>query len=129
MGMKLISLSSLAAMASIWFAVEVDGAPAEARLAALENGDACGIDLTETVDGLVLTAWSAPEPGASWDMVITRRSGDGSFDIYQSGDVESYGEAAVILSDITLDMETDFSARLSTWSPQGELICRWGERA
>ncbi|WP_291844803.1 curli-like amyloid fiber formation chaperone CsgH [Maricaulis sp.] len=129
MGMKLISLSSLAAMASIWFAVEVDEAPLEARLADMGSGSACGIDLTETVDGLVVTAWSAPEAGASWDMIITQRTGGGSFDIRQSGDIEPYGEGAVILSDITLDMETDFNARLSTWSPQGELLCRWGGNA
>ena len=67
MGMKLISLSSLAALASIWFAVEVDGAPAEARLAELDTGAACGIDLTETADGLVITAWSGPEAGSTWD--------------------------------------------------------------
>jgi len=127
MGIKLISLSSLAAMASICFAVEVDEAPAEARLAMLENGPACGIDLTETVDGLVVTAWSAPDAGSSWDMIITQRTGGGSFDLYQGGDIEPYGEGAVILSDITLDMETDFSARLSTWSPQGDLLCRWGD--
>lgn len=129
MGMKLISLSSLAALASIWFAVEVDGAPAEARLAELDTGAACGIDLTETADGLVITAWSGPEAGSTWDMVITQRTGGGSFDIRQAGDIEPFGERAIILSDVTLDMETDFSASLSTWSAQGELLCRWGERA
>ncbi|RKR00396.1 curli-like amyloid fiber formation chaperone CsgH [Maricaulis maris] len=129
MGIKLISLSSLAAMASIWFAVEVDEAPLEARLSDMGNGSACGIDLTETVDGLVVTAWSAPDAGASWDMIVTQRTGGGSFDIYQGGDIEPRGEGAVILSDITLDMETDFNARLSTWSAQGELLCRWGSNA
>ncbi|WP_323762189.1 curli-like amyloid fiber formation chaperone CsgH [Maricaulis sp.] len=129
MGMKLISLSSLAAFASIWFAVEVDEAPSEARIAQLGSGPACGIDLTETVDGLVVTAWSAPDAGASWDMIITQRTGGGSFDIYQAGEIGGRGDAAVILSDITLDMETDFNARLSTWSPQGELLCRWGQSA
>ncbi|OLF80814.1 hypothetical protein AWH62_13915 [Maricaulis sp. W15] len=129
MGIKLISLSSLAAMASIWFAVEVDEAPLEARLADMGNGSACGIDLTETVDGLVVTAWSAPDAGASWDMIVTQRTGGGSFDIYQGGDIEPRGEGAVILSDVTLDMETDFNARLSTWSAQGELLCRWGSNA
>ena len=126
MGMKLISL---AALASIWFAVEVDGAPAEARLAELDTGAACGIDLTETADGLVITAWSGPEAGSTWDMVITQRTGGGSFDIRQAGDIEPFGERAIILSDVTLAMETDFNASLSTWSAQGELLCRWGERA
>jgi len=129
MGIKLISLSSLAAVASIWFAVEVDEAPSEARLTQLESGPACGIDLTETVDGLVLTAWSAPDAGTSWDMIITQRTGGGSFDIYQGGEIEARGEGAVILSDITLDMETDFNARLSTWNQQGRLLCRWGQDA
>ena len=78
---------------------------------------------------VLITAWSGPEAGSTWDMVITQRTGGGSFDIRQAGDIEPFGERAIILSDVTLDMETDFNASLSTWSAQGELLCRWGERA
>ncbi|WP_300545654.1 curli-like amyloid fiber formation chaperone CsgH [Maricaulis sp.] len=129
MSFKLASLSSLLAACGVWFATQADQAPDSARLAELEAGQACGIDVSETEDGLLLTAWSAAEISDSWRMVVTQSAGAGGFDIVQSGEVDGNGPGAVVVSDMLVDTGAEFSARLTTWNAAGETVCRYGGSA
>ena len=61
-------------------------------------------------------------------MVVTQRIGGGGFDIVQEGDVPLSGSEDTLLSDILLDTDADFSARLSTWNANGDPVCNWNER-
>ena len=126
MSFKLASLTSLLAASGVWFAAQVDEAPLDARMAQLGAGEACGIDVVAADEGVVLTAWSEPGNARSWRMVVTQSMGSGGFDLVQSGDVTSFGEGAVILSDMELDMDAAFTARLTTWNAAGETLCRIG---
>jgi len=89
---------------------------------------ACHIELASTPDGLLVTAWGQGEPGSNYRMVVTQRMGGGGFDIVQEGDVPASGSEDTLLSDILLDTDADFSARLSTWNANGDPVCNWNER-
>jgi len=96
--------------------------------AAYDAGSACHIELADTPDGLLVTAWGRGEAGSNYRMVVTQRMGGGGFDIVQEGDVPANGAGDALLSDILLDTEADFTARLSTWDANGEPLCNWNER-
>jgi len=83
--------------------------------------------VADTPDGLVLTAWSAPDYTASWRMVVTQRTGGGGFDIVQEGEVPA-GREPVVVSDLLLDTGTDFSASLTAWDAYGDPVCQTGDR-
>ncbi|MEA1942982.1 MAG: curli-like amyloid fiber formation chaperone CsgH [Pseudomonadota bacterium] len=117
-------LTSAAAAAGVWFAAQAEPL-ADPALEAAHT--LCGIDVAETGDGLVLTAWSAPEYTSNWRMVVTQRTGGGGFDIVQEGEVPA-GQGPVVVSDLLLDTDTDFSARLTAWDAQGDPVCRIGDR-
>ena len=89
---------------------------------------ACHIELAATPDGLLVTAWGEGEAGSNYRMVVTQRMGGGGFDIVQEGDVPLSGSEDTLLSDILLDTDADFSARLSTWNANGDPVCNWNER-
>ena len=127
MTIKLAFLASAAAAAGVWFVAQADPFEDPAQEIAGSAPAACGIDVAETADGLVLTAWSAPEYAASWRMVVTQRTGGGGFDIVQEGEVPA-GQGPVIVSDLLLDTGADFSARLTAWDAYGDPVCRFGDR-
>ncbi|WP_339743203.1 curli-like amyloid fiber formation chaperone CsgH [uncultured Maricaulis sp.] len=93
------------------------------------SNSACHIEMAETPDGLLVTAWGMGDAGSNYRMVVTQRMGGGGFDIVQEGDVPAGGSEDALLSDILLDTDANFSARLSTWNATGELVCRWDEQA
>lgn len=127
MTIKLAFLASAAAAAGVWFAAQADPVPGPVPQSAGSAPGACGIDVAETADGLVLTAWSEPEMTASWRMVVTQRTGGGGFDIVQEGEVPA-GQGPVVVSDLLLDTGADFSARLTAWDAYGDPVCRFGGR-
>ena len=124
---KLAFLASAGAAAGLWFVAQADPLPGPDAFDATGAPAPCGIDVAETADGLVLTAWSVPAYTDSWRMVVTRRAGSGGFDIVQEGDVPP-GEGAVIVSDLQIGAGADFSARLTAWDADGQPVCRYGDR-
>lgn len=127
MTFKLAFPASAAAAAGLWFAAQADPLPDPAPHGTLDGGAACGIDVSQTSDGLLLTAWSAPGRAETWRMVVTQRTGGGGFDIVQEGEVPP-GEDTVIVSDMLIDTGADFTARLTAWDMRGETVCRFGGR-
>ncbi|SDM24146.1 curli-like amyloid fiber formation chaperone CsgH [Maricaulis salignorans] len=107
---------------------EPDGFAHSAADAARYADSACHIELAATPDGLLITAWGEGEAGSNYRMVVTQRTGGGGFDIVQEGDVPLSGSEDTLLSDILLDTDADFSARLSTWNASGDPVCNWNER-
>ncbi|WP_417482806.1 curli-like amyloid fiber formation chaperone CsgH [Maricaulis sp.] len=128
MSMNILA-ANLAALAGATLLALQPGEP-EALVQPADNaaGSACHIELADTPDGLLVTAWSQGEAGGNYRMVVTQRMGGGGFDIVQEGDVPANGTGDALLSDILLDTEADFTARLSTWDANGEPLCNWNER-
>lgn len=126
---SLYLLASLAAGGSLLASASGETTSESERLA-LEYGDACYIDVATAGDAVVLTAWSASDAQSTYRMVVTQRFGSGGFDIVQEGDIEplEIDGAPQLLSDMELDVDAEFSARLTTWNADGDIICRWGER-
>ena len=89
---------------------------------------ACHIEADQTPDGLLLTAWGRGDAGDNYRMVVTQRTGGGGFDIVQEGDVPLTNGEDALLSDMILDTDASFSARLSTWNAAGDEACSWNER-
>lgn len=107
------------------------GATADTEPALPDISMPCYIDMVETEDGILLTAWGETLHQSSYRMVVTQRFGGGGFDIVQEGEIplaEEAGDDMLVLSDMILDVEADFSAKLTTWNAEGDQICRWGER-
>ncbi|MBO6764775.1 curli-like amyloid fiber formation chaperone CsgH [Maricaulis sp.] len=124
---KLAILASAASAAGLWFVAQADPLP-DLVSDHIRGGEAaCGIDVSQTSDGLLLTAWSAPSRTRTWRMVVTQRTGGGGFDIVQEGDVPP-GDGAVAVSDLLIDTGADFSARLTAWDANGDPVCRFGDR-
>jgi hypothetical protein len=88
----------------------------------------CFIDVETIDDGVVLSAWSHGSAGSAYRMVVTQSYGGGGFDLVQEGEIPLVEGAPVLLSDMWLDVEASFTARLSTWSAEGELVCSWGDQ-
>jgi hypothetical protein len=95
----------------------------EVSLAANES---CFIDVETVDDGVVLSAWSDGNYGSAYRMVVTQSYGGGGFDLVQEGEIPMADGQPTLLSDMWLDVDASFTARLSTWSADGELMCSWG---
>lgn len=96
------------------------------RYASASSQGACYIASDLTGDGLRLTAWSTSAEPGSYRLVVTQRTGGGGFDIVQEGDAPASYQQPEWLSDIVLDTEARFDARLSVWDQYGQLICQTG---
>jgi len=86
----------------------------------------CFITIDETRDGQLVTAWSDAMPGGSYQLVVTRGTGNGGFDLVQEGDLPWDGPGAQRLSDMQLDAHGRFTAQLTTYGVNGEALCHWG---
>jgi hypothetical protein len=129
MSMNLLAVNAMAIAGAALIAIQ-PGEPAIAGpSAANTTASACHIEVAETPDGLLVTAWGLGDAGSNYRMVVTQRTGGGGFDIVQEGDVPAGGSEAALLSDIMLDTGAAFSARLSTWDAAGDEICSWYEQA
>jgi hypothetical protein len=128
MSMNILAANLTALAGATLLALQPGEPDAVIQPATDEAGPACHIELADTPDGLLVTAWGQGEAGSNYRMVVTQRMGGGGFDIVQEGDVPANGAGDTLLSDILLDTEADFTARLSTWDANGEPLCNWDER-
>jgi hypothetical protein len=94
----------------------------------LQIAEACYFTTRDTADGILIEAWSSGDYAGSYQMSVTQHYGGGGFDIVQEGDFDVIDGNANLLSDIILDVEASFTARLSTWSTDGDKICDWLDR-
>lgn len=114
---------------TIAFAALADDLPLNDAASAENANTACYVAAEDDEDAIILTAWAEAGASGSYRMVATQRtSGGGGFDIVQEGDFDSPNDYPVLLSDMILDVDADFSIRLKTWNPSGELNCDWVER-
>ncbi|WP_417469688.1 curli-like amyloid fiber formation chaperone CsgH [Maricaulis sp.] len=128
MSMNILAANLTALAGATLLALQPGEPDAMVQPAANAAGSACHIELADTADGLLVTAWGQGEAGSNYRMVVTQRMGGGGFDIVQEGDLPANGAGDSLLSDILLDTEADFTARLSTWDANGEPLCNWNER-
>mgnify|MGYP003635420444 CR=1 FL=1 len=129
MTMNLLVVNAVAIAGAALIAIQ-PGEPSVSDVPALNtSSSACHIEMDETSDGLLVTAWGRGDAGTNYRMVVTQRMGGGGFDIVQEGDVPAGSGEAALLSDILLDTGAGFSARLSTWNAAGDQVCSWHEQA
>jgi hypothetical protein len=129
MSINILAINTIAIAGAALIAIQPGEAALSDSSAAISSDSACHIEMADTPDGLLVTAWGLGDAGSSYRMVVTQRMGGGGFDIVQEGDVPAYGSESALLSDILLDTGADFSARLSTWNAAGEPLCSWHEQA
>jgi hypothetical protein len=129
MTMNVLAVNAMAIAGAALIAIQ-PGEPSMSDEPALNtSSSACHIEMAETPDGLLVTAWGRGDAATNYRMVVTQRMGGGGFDIVQEGDVPAGGSEAALLSDILLDTGAGFSARLSTWNAAGDEVCSRLERA
>jgi hypothetical protein len=129
MSMNLFAVNVMAIAGAALVAIQ-PGEPAMPGQPGVQTAaSACHIEMAETPEGLLVTAWGLGDAGSNYRMVVTQRTGGGGFDIVQEGDVPAGRSEAALLSDILLDSGAAFSARLSTWNAAGDEICSWHEQA
>ena len=114
---------------TITVAAFADDLPLNEPVFAENQSSVCFVAAEDDEDGILITAWADAGAAGSYRMVATQRTGGGGgFDIVQEGDFNSSPEYPVLLSDMILDVEAEFSIRLKTWNVDGELSCDWSER-
>lgn len=129
MSMNILAVNVMAIAGAALVAIQPGEPAMPAQTAANASGPACHIEMANTPDGLLVTAWAMGDAGSNYRMVVTQRMGGGGFDIVQEGDVPAGIGEDSLLSDILLDTGADFSARLATWNAAGEQVCSWNEQA
>jgi hypothetical protein len=117
------------AIAGASFLAAVAEEPTELTMAdGLQIAEPCYFTTRDTSDGILIEAWASGDYAGSYQMSVTQHFGGGGFDIVQEGDFDSGDGNAYLLSDMTLDVEASFTARLSTWSTDGDKVCDWLDR-
>jgi hypothetical protein len=129
MSMNLLAVNVMAIAGAALVAIQPGDAAMPGQPGVQTTASACHIEMAETPEGLLVTAWGLGDAGSNYRMVVTQRTGGGGFDIVQEGDVPAGRSEAALLSDILLDSGAAFSARLSTWNAAGDEICSWHEQA
>lgn len=129
MSMNILAVNMMAIAGAALVALQPGEPDMTGEPAANATASACHIEMAETPEGRLVTAWGKGDAGSNYRMVVTQRMGGGGFDIVQEGDVPAGLHEDALLSDILLDTGAAFSARLSTWNGAGEQVCSWNEQA
>lgn len=129
MSMNTLAVNAAALAGAALLAIQPGEAAMQADSSDFTIAAACHIEVDATPEGRLVTAWGFGEAGSTYRMVVTQRVGGGGFDIVQEGDVPADTAEASLLSDILLDSDASFRARLSTWNASGEPLCQSSENA
>jgi len=89
-----------------------------------ENSEPCGIYMDQSADGTYLAAYAAEGLEGEYVFSLRQAGPNGSSQITQSGEIDTYDEGPTLLSEMTLDLSGDFEASLQTYSWDGEFTCR-----
>jgi hypothetical protein len=124
-----LNLVAAAIAGTVTVAALADDPTASEMYASAADEPSCFVSSSGDEDGILVMAWADPGASGSYRMVATQRTGGGGgFDIVQEGDFNASSENPELLSDMTMDVDAQFSIRLKTWNQAGELSCDWSER-
>ena len=113
----------------ITVAAFADDLPSNQVASAGNVSSACYVAVDDDEDGILISAWADAGASGYYRMIATQRAdGGGGFDIVQEGDFNSSNEDPQLLSDMILDVDSEFVIRLKTWNSAGELSCDRVER-
>ena len=118
-----VMIGAAAAAGAVW-AAHADEGLDSSELAGL--APACYVDVSSDEDGLIVSAWSEPLLGGSYRLTVSHNDAGGGFDLVQQGAIPADEYEAVRLSDMYLDVDSQFSASLETYDASGSPICHWG---